>query len=71
MVVAAGEAPYRAKQLQDGVLRGAHSVADITTLSKDLRARLEAQVRAWVLSGAWLWWGGPICVLLATLGAGW
>lgn len=31
---------YRAKQLRDGVMHGARSVHDITTLSKDLRTQL-------------------------------
>jgi adenine C2-methylase RlmN of 23S rRNA A2503 and tRNA A37 len=44
LVAALGEPAYRARQLRDGVLHGARSVADITTLSKELRARMAQHV---------------------------
>ncbi|KAI3431690.1 hypothetical protein D9Q98_004736 [Chlorella vulgaris] len=40
LLAAVGQPAYRAKQLRDGVMQGARSVQDITTLSKDLRAQL-------------------------------
>lgn len=44
MVAAAGQPKFRAKQLRDGVLQGARSLADITTLPKEWRAQLQEQV---------------------------
>ncbi|PRW33242.1 ribosomal RNA large subunit methyltransferase N isoform A [Chlorella sorokiniana] len=40
LMASLGQPAYRAKQLRDGVMQGARSVHDITTLSKDLRAQL-------------------------------
>ena len=52
LVKAAGQPAYRAKQLRDGVLRGARTLADISNLPKEWRAELAAQV------GAEGWRGG-------------
>ncbi|KAL4440001.1 hypothetical protein ABPG75_003002 [Micractinium tetrahymenae] len=43
LMAAVGQPAYRAKQLRDGVMQGARSVHDITTLSKDLRSQLAEQ----------------------------
>lgn len=45
LVKAQGQPAYRAKQLRDGVLQGARSLADITNLPKGWRQQLQEQVR--------------------------